>query len=110
MAKDSVWGQFPHCDASVLHAPGECEYCDVHPEWQILRDTWGIAFTGHRPAEGQVPCPSDARRGTGGAHTWAGNRPLNPNEQAPAHAAETDRIGRKIAAAMLGIHHRVRGH
>lgn len=82
--EDSMWSEFPHCDPSVLHAPGECEYCDVHPDWQILRDSWDMAFTGHQPAENQVPCPSDARRGTGGAHTWAGNRPTDvraPQEQ-----------------------------
>lgn len=26
--------QMPHCDAYVLHAPGVCEYCDRHPDWQ----------------------------------------------------------------------------
>lgn len=41
--------QFPHCDARVLHAPGECGYCDACPVWQQLRIAWGIAFTGHAP-------------------------------------------------------------
>ncbi len=66
---------FPHCDSSVLHAPGECAYCDRHPEWQWLRGAWGIAFTGHVPEGGTQPCPSDARRGTGAAHSWPGNQP-----------------------------------
>ena len=39
--------QFPHCDQRILHAPGECEYCDRHADWQALRDAWGIAFTGY---------------------------------------------------------------
>jgi hypothetical protein len=68
-------GQLPHCDAAVLHAPGECQYCDRHPDWQALRVVTGIAFTGHEPAHDQVPCPSDARRGKGNAHQWGGNRP-----------------------------------
>ena len=68
-------GTLPHCDASVLHAPGECVFCDRHPDWQALRIAWGIAFTGHAPTEREVPCPSDQRRGTGQAHVWAGNRP-----------------------------------
>lgn len=68
-------GQLPHCDTAVLHAPGSCTYCDRHPEWQALRQAWGIAYTGQWPADGQLPCPSDARRGTGGAHTWGGNTP-----------------------------------
>lgn len=77
-------GTFPHCDTRVLHAPGECEYCDRRPEWQAIRKAWNIAFTGHVPVTDartpwwvQQPCPSDAARGTGQAHTWGGNRPTN---------------------------------
>jgi hypothetical protein len=79
--------EIPHCDASVLHAPEECRYCDDFPDWQLLRIRWGIAFTGHQPDEDQLPCPSDARRGIGQAHTWGGNRPTNvdaPQEQSAA--------------------------
>jgi hypothetical protein len=67
----------PHCDQSVLHAPGECKYCDEHPDWQALRVVWGIAFTGHPPKNSgaKLPCPSDYVRGYGGAHEWPGNRP-----------------------------------
>lgn len=73
-------GPFPHCDSSVLHAPGECGYCDDHPDWQALRRGWGIAFTGHDPMERhagwrEVACPSDQRRGPAGAHVWGPNRP-----------------------------------
>lgn len=42
--------RFPHCDQRILHSPGECEFCDMNPEWQQLRKAWGIAFTGHVPA------------------------------------------------------------
>lgn len=42
--------RFPHCDQRILHAPGECEFCDACPQWQQLRKAWGIAFTGHMPA------------------------------------------------------------
>lgn len=73
--------EIPHCDAAVLHAPGECEYCDRHPDWQALRRVWGIAYTGHQlsgDVELVLPCPSDWRRGLGGAHVWAGNRPRPP--------------------------------
>lgn len=48
--------QFPHCDQRILHAPSECEYCDGHPEWQALREAWGIAFTGHQPRAGLPRC------------------------------------------------------
>lgn len=62
--------QFPHCDARVLHAPGECEYCDGHEEWQKLRETWDISFTGHN--DKLVPCPADMARGDGHMR-WGGN-------------------------------------
>lgn len=70
---------FPHCDQSVLHAPGECKYCDSLPEWQALRVVWGIAFTGHAPEEtdAKIACPSDHVRGMGGSNVWPGNRPTN---------------------------------
>ncbi len=74
---------FPHCDQAVLHPPGECRYCDAHPDWQQLREMWGIAFTGHAPQDWQVPCPSDARRGRGGAHAWGGNRPTEVDPGPP---------------------------
>lgn len=93
---------FPHCDAQVLHAPGECQHCDTHPEWQDLRVAWGVAFTGQYPAGGVVehrraggadqdrrswsvpwppsgatlPCPADFRRPPGSEsdhRRWAGN-------------------------------------
>ena len=69
-------GPMPHCDPRVLHAPGECKYCDGKPEGQALRVMWDISFTGHAPTENQsLMCPSDARRGVGGAHVWYGNQP-----------------------------------
>lgn len=27
----------PHCDEGVVHAPGECRYCDDRPDLQIQR-------------------------------------------------------------------------
>lgn len=65
--------QFPHCDQRILHAPGECEYCDGHPEWQALRSAWGIAFTGWVPEGKELPCPADYSRGD--VHKlWPGNQ------------------------------------
>ena len=68
--------QFPHCDGKVLHAPGECKYCDDHPDWQALRVTWGIAFTGWEPneAEKELPCPAWYARGDN-CQKWGGNVP-----------------------------------
>lgn len=66
---------FPHCDSAVLHAPSECEYCDRHPEWQHLRMSWGIAFTGHDPTGDQLPDPASVRRPVEIINRWPGNRP-----------------------------------
>lgn len=64
--------QMPHCDPRVLHAPGECEYCDKHPDWQALRLAWGIAFTNWEPEEHELPCPANHARGQG-VNNWSGN-------------------------------------
>jgi hypothetical protein len=56
----------PHCDQRILHAPRECEFCDMHPEWQALRVLWGIAFTGYTPEGTELPCPADAAKKTNG--------------------------------------------
>jgi len=79
-------GQVPHCDQRVLHAPGECEYCDRHPDWQELRQLWGIAFTGHsndtvtdgRPL---LPCPAEKARGMESINSWGGNVAMTPELQ-----------------------------
>lgn len=66
----------PHCDQRILHAPGECQYCDGYADWQELRQMWGIAFTGHAPQDGQFPCPADYHRppNTPSDHRqWPGN-------------------------------------
>jgi hypothetical protein len=66
---------FPHCDARILHAPGHCEYCDIHPEWQKLRIVWGVAFTGFEPDAGELPDPATNARGLDHLNQWGGNRP-----------------------------------
>lgn len=71
-------GVTPHCDSTVLHAPGECHYCDDYPQWQEARRVWGIAFTGREAEGGQLPCPSEVRRPGGVSQLWHGNRPASP--------------------------------
>lgn len=56
-------GKFPHCDQRILHAPGECKYCDAEPQGQALRLAWGIAFTDYEPEGDELPCPADYARG-----------------------------------------------
>lgn len=69
-------GQFPHCDSSVLHGPGKCEHCDMHPEWQALRQVWGINFTNEDDPQ-KLPCPSTRYRKAYEVNRWPGNRPTN---------------------------------
>lgn len=73
----SCIAQFPHCDQRVLHAPGECKYCDMHSEWQALRIAWGIAFTGYIPENHELPCPATTVRSVEVINKWSRNRP-NP--------------------------------
>lgn len=81
-------GHTPHCDFKVLHRPGECRYCDSFPEWQELRELWGIAFTGHAEdtveaydRQGRkyrktlIRCPSEQERPVEVIHQWRGNAP-----------------------------------
>lgn len=65
-----------HCDGRILHAPGECWSCDLYPDWQKLRELWGIAFTGHQPEGDQLPCPADHARPPGSP---ADHRQWGPN-------------------------------
>jgi hypothetical protein len=63
--------QFPHCDPRILHTPGECKYCDEHPDWQELRVVWNVNFTGGKDPK-LTQCPADLARGD--SHkSWIGN-------------------------------------
>ena len=59
---------FPHCDSNVLHAPGECEYCDLYPAEQHARIRLGINFTGHGADPATDLRPLDI------INRWPGNR------------------------------------
>ena len=65
---------FPHCDPRILHAPGECEFCDEHKEWQLLRQMWGICFTGYEPEDKELPDPATHARGFENLNAWGGNK------------------------------------
>lgn len=68
--------KFPHCDARVLHAPGKCKFCDMHPELQKLREIWNISFTGEIDIEGKTRCPAEQIRAKDMIELWPGNRPI----------------------------------
>jgi len=75
---------FPHCEPRVLHAPGECKFCDLHPDWQELRKTWGISFTGHSHEDiTKISCPAESARGMHSINAWGGNRPVEEGEDVP---------------------------
>jgi hypothetical protein len=63
----------PHCDDLVLHAPGECKFCDWEMEAQAERVRARVNFTGHRDAD-KVACPSELRRSLSTIERWGGNR------------------------------------
>lgn len=63
---------FPHCDPRVLHAPGECYYCDQLPDVQRAREGWGINFTGHADPE-KLTCPAELQRDKKKINRWYGN-------------------------------------
>jgi hypothetical protein len=103
----SIIPQFPHCDSRVLHAPGECQYCDKHPDWQALRQVWNIAFTGYAPEGKELPCPADHARGDN-HKKWAGNTAYPLNEANPTIAkvdvptiAKIDVIYRGVRASLV---------
>jgi len=101
--------QFPHCDQRVLHAPEDnCEFCNMHPEWQELRKAWGIAFTGHSyDSDGklfvdeynnvQMPCPAEANRGMKSINGWSGNVAFTPEVQA-AREEQMQELRERISA------------
>lgn len=61
-----------HCDQSILHAPGACQYCDHYPEAQALREWWRINFTGEHDPD-KAPCPSTHQRSDAVRDLWGGN-------------------------------------
>lgn len=73
--------QFPHCDSNVLHAPGECKYCDMHPQEQIQRAFSGINFTGHYDDDKEL-CPAERVRPIDTIEKWHGNVPMTPEQEA----------------------------
>jgi hypothetical protein len=67
----------PHCDQSILHAPGECWACDKYPDYQQAREVSRIAFTGSPEELGThdlAPCPSTWFRRPETRDRWGGNR------------------------------------
>lgn len=62
----------------------------MYPEWQKLREMWGIAFTGQSPdtesmqypGHALIPCPSEWARDIATINKWGGNvaKPHVPKE------------------------------
>lgn len=94
----SVLGQFPHCDSRILHKPGECEYCDKHPDWQQLRFLWNVNFTGHYDLD-KMLCPAEQYREKNIIDKWRGNKALT-KEQNDEHFKQLEK---SIADALKAI-------
>jgi len=66
----------PHCDQSILHAPGACGHCDHYPDFQHVRTVMRIAFSGTPEETGTgdlAPCPSTWFRSPEKRDRWGGN-------------------------------------
>lgn len=71
----------PHCDSDVLHAPGECKYCDKFADsLQSMRITLGINFTGHNDPN-KLTCPAELRRSKQKIDRWHGNGAVPEGKQ-----------------------------
>ncbi len=72
---DQVGCQAPHCDARILHAPGECDTCDLEEmkALHVERELVGVNYTGH--SDRPFPCPVDKARAADNYNAWGGNRP-----------------------------------
>ena len=71
-ASADATGSIPHCDSNVLHAPGQCEYCDERPDLQEFRLLHGINFTGQFDPS-KLLCPAEAKRDLHIIERWGGN-------------------------------------
>lgn len=71
--------KFPHCDMNVLHAPGDCVYCDLYPELQNERIEKGINFTGmSSPRKDEDPATQ--KRPLDVINRWGGNVPVTQED------------------------------
>lgn len=92
----------PHCDSSVLHAPGECQFCDKCPDWQEYREVARINFTGHSDPD-FAPCPSEFFRPGEVRDRWPGNVPAPAGEPVPSFWEPlTDQETYTVASAYRG--------
>lgn len=72
--EERAWA--PHCDTTILHAPGKCVYCDHFPDFQHYRHFMRVAFTNSAEAEGTkliAPDPSLWFRTAEVRDRWNGN-------------------------------------
>lgn len=65
--------RFPHCEARILHAPEDCEYCADAKALQAERAALDVSNTGR--TNRKWPCPADRARSQVHQNAWPGNRP-----------------------------------
>jgi hypothetical protein len=93
---------YPHCNAEVLHAPGECVYCDGFPSRQQARLSSGGAFTPNEAngwsgnvavKEGQVHSHMGVTWVVGGNR---GNEPTASSSSERPFTARLRRLARRL--------------
>lgn len=77
-------GTIPHCDSRLLHAKGECQWCDERPNLQAIRAELGINFSGHYDKD-KLICPAEMARNLPKIERWAGNVPWKYGEEMPSY-------------------------
>lgn len=70
---------YPHCDALILHMPGQCVVCDKFPDYQYDRIMDRRNFTGEYE-DYKEPDPATKKRSLDTINQWPGNRPLTEED------------------------------
>ena len=105
--------RFPHSDQRMLHAPGVCLACDIFPEWQELREAWGLGFSDPQRAavvEGSVvpdPMPYGPNDSPPDRVLAIGflRRKPEPFGAMPPRPADTELLGRHVHEVAWGGDH-----
>lgn len=82
--------EYPHCNTTTIHAPGECHYCDMHPDLQEARSLSGVPFSSNEANgwSGNVAVKAGERHTHLGATYTVGAAPTAHDELVPVPWAQ----------------------